>query len=52
MVEQLSGLLSNLKVELISPVVSKGHPSDEVFAALDNLADEILARHRSIGIAK
>lgn len=52
MVEQLSGLLSNLKVELIAPVISKGHPSDEVFAALDNLADEILARHRSIGIAK
>lgn len=52
MAEQLAGLISNLKVELIPPVVAKGQPKDEDFLALDKLADEILDRHKSIGIAK
>jgi flavorubredoxin len=52
MTEQLAGLISNLKVELIPPVVAKGHPSDEDFLALDKLADEILSRHKTIGIVK
>jgi flavorubredoxin len=52
MVEQLTGLLSNLKVELIPPVVAKGLPRDADFVALDNLAEQILAKHKGIGIAK
>ena len=51
MVEQLAGLIANLKVELIEPVVAKGQPKDEDFTALDKLADEILAKHKQIGIA-
>jgi hypothetical protein len=50
MVDQLAGLLANLKVELIPPVIAKGHPKDEDFRALDALAEQILARHRGIGI--
>lgn len=50
MTEQVTGLLSNLKVDLIPPVVSKGDPGDDDFLALDKLADEILARHRAIGV--
>jgi flavorubredoxin len=50
MVQQLTGLLCNLKVEFIEPVVVKGCPGDEDFAALDNLAQEILARHKEAGI--
>jgi flavorubredoxin len=50
MVEQLTGMLSNLKVDLIEPVVVKGCPDDEDFVALDDLAQEILARHREAGI--
>jgi flavorubredoxin len=50
MVEQLTGLLSNLKLELIEPVVAKGNPKDEDFDALDKLADQILAKHKQIGI--
>ncbi len=50
MVEQLTSLVANLKVELIEPVIAKGHPKDDDFAALDKLADEILAKHRQIGI--
>lgn len=51
MVEQISGLLSNLKVELLEPVVAKGYPKDDDFASLDRLADAILAKHEEIGIA-
>jgi len=51
MVEQLAGLLSNMKVELINPVIARGHPKDEDFHALDQLADQILAKHKEIGIA-
>jgi flavorubredoxin len=51
MVEQLTGLIANLKVELIEPVIAKGQPKDEDFAALDRLADQILAKHKQIGIA-
>jgi len=51
MVEQLTGLISNLKVEMIEPVIAKGQPKDEDFAALNKLADQILAKHKQIGIA-
>ncbi len=50
MVEQIKGLISNLKVELLEPVVTKGYPKDGDFSALDRLADEILTRHRQIKI--
>jgi len=51
MVEQITAALPNLKVQLLSPVVAKGHPKAADFQALDNLAEEILARHREIKIA-
>jgi len=51
MVEQLTGLLANMKVELLPPVIAKGQPKQEEFLALDMLADQILAKHREIGIA-
>ncbi|OHB64118.1 MAG: MBL fold hydrolase [Planctomycetes bacterium RBG_13_60_9] len=51
MVEQLTGLLANLKVELIAPVIAKGQPKDEDFLALDKLADQILTKHQQAGIA-
>lgn len=46
MMEQIKGLLSNLKVELLEPVIVKGFPKKEDFKALDRLADEILSKHR------
>jgi flavorubredoxin len=51
MVDQLTGLISNLKVDVLEPVIAKGHPRDDDFAALDRLADGILAMHRELGIA-
>ncbi|MGB2842756.1 MAG: FprA family A-type flavoprotein [Halobacteriota archaeon] len=46
MVEQLSGMMPNLKVELLEPVVVKGVPSEADFKALDRLADEIVNKHK------
>jgi flavorubredoxin len=50
MVEQLTGMLTNLKVEILQPVLAKGDPKESDFAALDKLADEILTKHKEIGI--
>jgi flavorubredoxin len=51
MVEQLTAMLTNLKVEVLESVVSRGQPKADDFAALDRLADDILAGHKDIGIA-
>ncbi len=50
MPEQLTGMLSNLKVELLDPVVVRGLPKDEDYIALEDLADKILAKHKEAGI--
>jgi len=46
MVERITEMLSNLKVELLNPVVAKGFPKGEDFRKLDGLADEILDKHK------
>ena len=50
-VEVLKGLLTNLKAEILEPVIIKGYPKEESFRALDKLADEILNKHRELKIA-
>ena len=47
-VERLAGLIPNLKVELLDPVMIKGRPEAPDFAALDRLADAILEKHRTL----
>ena len=51
MVEQLTGMMSNLKAEILEPVLAKGEPNKDDFVALDRLADEILAKHKELKIA-
>ncbi|MCD4830376.1 MAG: FprA family A-type flavoprotein [Anaerohalosphaeraceae bacterium] len=51
-VEQLSGLLGNLKAEIIEPVLVKGHPKGKDLKALDEMAEAIVAKHRELGILK
>jgi len=51
MVEQLTGMLTNLKVEVLEPVLAKGQARDSDFAAIERLADEILTKHKELGIA-
>jgi flavorubredoxin len=50
MVEQITAAIPNLKVEVQKPVVAKGFPKEEDLTELDRLADDILARHKSLGI--
>ena len=51
MVEQLTGLMPNLKAEILEPVLAKGDPKEVDWPAIDRLADEILAKHKEAGIA-
>jgi flavorubredoxin len=50
-VEQLSGMIPNLKAEVLPPVISKGFPREEDFKALDNLASTIAEKHKEHGFA-
>jgi len=50
-VEQLAGLIPNLKAELLSPVLSKGFPGEADFQALDNLAKTIAQKHKENGLS-
>jgi len=52
MVEQLVGMIPNLKVEILEPIVIKGFPKEKDFKALDRLADEILNKHKERNIVK
>jgi len=49
-VEQLTGMMTNLKAEIIEPVLAKGEPKEDDFIALEKLADAILVKHKNIGI--
>jgi flavorubredoxin len=49
-IDILQGMITNIKPEVLPPVVSKGTPSKEVFDDIDRLADEIAEKHKSLGI--
>ena len=48
-IEQLAGMIPNLKVEILEPVLSKGFPKEADFTALDNLANTIVEKHKEHG---
>jgi flavorubredoxin len=48
-VETLAGMISNLKVEVLEPVLCKGIPSTTDFEALDRLASAIAQKHKENG---
>ncbi|MDY6874783.1 MAG: FprA family A-type flavoprotein [Chloroflexota bacterium] len=48
MVQQLAGLIPNLKAEILDPVVVKGYPRDGDFEALDKLAATIAEKHNAL----
>ena len=45
-VETLAGMIPNLKIEVIDPVLCKGVPSEGDFKALDELAAAIAEKHK------
>jgi flavorubredoxin len=51
-VEQLTGMIPNLKAEVLAPVMSKGFPREADFQALDNLASTIATKHKERGFAR
>jgi flavorubredoxin len=50
-VDTLAGMISNLKVEVLDPVLCKGLPQEQDLQALDALADSIAAKHKEQGFA-
>jgi flavorubredoxin len=50
-VEQIAAMIPNLKVEILSPVLTRGFPKEADFQALDNLADTITSKHKDAGLA-
>ena len=49
--EQLTSMISNLKVEILEPILSKGFPKEDDFKALDSLAATIAEKHRRNGFS-
>jgi flavorubredoxin len=47
-VEQIAGLIPNLKVEILPPVLCKGFPREDTLSALDALAATIAAKHAGL----
>jgi flavorubredoxin len=49
-VETISGLIPNIKAEILPPVLTKGLPKEADFKALDVLADAIAEKHKAAGL--
>ena len=49
-VETIKELITNLKVEVIEPIIVKGYPKRKDFELLDELAESIVKKHRSYGL--
>jgi len=48
-VDMLAQMVPNLKVEILDPVLCKGVPKEETFAALSTMADIIAEKHKENG---
>ncbi len=48
-VETIAGLIPNLKVEIIPPVICKGQPREADYQALEKLAETIVQKHKESG---
>jgi flavorubredoxin len=49
-VETLAGMIPNLRVEILTPVLCKGLPAERDFKALDDLAAAIANKHKENGL--
>lgn len=48
--DQLSSMITNLKVEVLEPVFIKGAPKNDVYDSLEILANKIVEKHKSINL--
>ncbi len=51
-VDHITGMLGNLKVDIIDPVLIKGEPKESDYKALDKLAQTIYEKHKSLGLVE
>ncbi len=51
-VEQLAAMIPNLKVEVLSPVICKGLPTESDYGAIDQLARDIAKKHAESGFQR
>ncbi|MCK4572308.1 FprA family A-type flavoprotein [candidate division WOR-3 bacterium] len=49
-IETIKSLVPNLKAEILTPVLARGHPKEEDYKAIDKLADEILKKHKDLNL--
>lgn len=50
MLDQIKGMIGNLKVEIINPLIIKGLPKEEDYKMIDEIADEIAKKHSDLGL--
>ncbi len=50
-VEQLQGMIPNIKAEILNPVMCKGQPGEQEFRSLDSLATAIAEKHKEHGFS-
>ncbi len=50
MTEQLSGLLTNIKANVFEPLLVKGHPDEDAYRKIAELADKIKEKHQELGL--
>ncbi len=50
MVEVLKSLISNLNAQVLEPIIVKGYPKQDDLRAIEALADQILAKHKQLGL--
>ncbi len=50
MLDQITGLIGNLRVEMIDPLIIKGFPMESDYQKIDAMADEIAQKHQELGI--
>jgi len=50
MLDQITGMIGNLRVEMITPLIIKGFPKEEDYKKIDAMADDIAQKHNQLGI--
>lgn len=48
--EILSDMISNIKAEVIPPLLIKGYPKEEDFKMIENMAETIVQKHKEAGL--
>jgi flavorubredoxin len=48
MLQDITAMINNLKVEILSPVIIKGYPKEEDYDSLIRLVNEIIEKHKNL----